>query len=129
VNGRWHTWAGPACALLVALAADAAFCAASRQNGKGPPQMTVALMPDGTFTVGGKAAKLAKLPARLKAAGATGQTVIVVAIGDDTPQATLAAIAGKLRAEGLARMVFVRPRRADAWSDADRPGGCPRKQR
>ena len=96
--------------VLALLAAALQGCGTSSQSAT--RHMSISFAADNMFTVAGTKVPLAKLPAKLKSAGAAGNTEILISVGDDTPQATLNAIAGKLRAEGFGRIMFTKPRRA-----------------
>jgi biopolymer transport protein ExbD len=79
----------------------------------------ITLTPDKQFKVGDDTVTLAKLPDKLRKAGADRTTQILIAIDPSTKQETLKAIAGKLRAAGFTRMMFTKPRHADAHIGAD----------
>jgi hypothetical protein len=79
-----------------------------------PSRIEVTLTSDNQFQVLGEKVPLTKLPDRLKSAGATRETAVVIAVPKETPQSTLAAVSGKLRSAGFPRMAFSRPRYVDA---------------
>jgi biopolymer transport protein ExbD len=119
---RNQAWA----ALLPLIALSCALLpgrAAARPDDAQPVirSVDVTLTPEKKFVVGKETVTLAKLPDALKKAGADKTTQIVVAIEAGTTQETLKAIAGKLRAAGYARMLFTKPRHADAHVGAEPP--------
>lgn len=79
------------------------------------------LTADKKFLVQGEETTLAKLPARLKSAGATRATTVRIAVEKNTPEVTMKAIMGKLRSEGYTRIVFTRPRHAESGVTSNTP--------
>jgi len=79
--------------------------------------MSITLTDDGLFLLGEAKVKLAQLPAKLKARGATPATLIRVRVPLDVPEATLKAISGKMVSEGLWKVMFVKPKQAVSFVD------------
>lgn len=79
----------------------------------------ITLTPDNQFKVGDDTVSLAKLPDKLKKAGADRSTQILISIDRATSQDTLKNIIGKLRSSGFTRIMFTKPRHADAHVGSD----------
>ncbi|NQT93776.1 MAG: hypothetical protein HQ559_13535 [Lentisphaerae bacterium] len=100
-------------AMILILAAVAVSC--QMGAGKvGNERMRVTLSGDGTITLEGRTVSLERLPAKLKSAGAGPQTAIEIAVGANTPHSRMTEITRALASAGLSRIMFLRPRKADA---------------
>lgn len=108
-------------AFALALLLQAATARAETKADSGTAMVEITLTADKRFLVHGEETTLGKLPARLKAAGATKSTAIFVAVDKSTPAVTMKAIAGKLKSEGYTRVVFTRPRHAEASVSSNAP--------
>ena len=94
---------------------------AAAKDRHGISSIDVSITDGQKFLVLGEETTLAKLPAKLKAAGATEVTTVRVAVEKNTPEVTMKAIAGKLSSEGYRRILFTRPRHAEAIVASNAP--------
>ena len=108
-------------AVALALLLHGAPAWAESKTEPGAAFIEISLTTSNKFLVHGEETTLGKLPARLKAAGATRSTAIMVAVANTTPAATMKAITGKLKSEGYARVLFTRPRHAEASVASNAP--------
>lgn len=69
---------------------------------------------DGRILIGSKEVPLNKLPERLRRMGAKPTTEIQITVSDDVSPAVLSALTGKLRSAGYAKVIFVKPRKAES---------------
>jgi len=99
------------------------------QADAGTSFIEVTFTADKKFIVRGEETTLGKLPAQLKSAGATHATAVRVCVDDSTPEVTMKAIAGKLKSAGYSRILFARPRRAEASVASNAPSLPPPPKR
>jgi len=86
--------------------------------GRGAKDRTFQLkvLSDGSIIFRGRKVPRSRLVRKLQAAGVKLDSRIEISIADSTPAAAMSAISGTLLTQGYQRIMFVRPRRADAYS-------------
>ncbi len=104
----------PIASIVLVIACCVATLGCSTSGKGGPSSLRVYVLEDGTFDVNGRVAALSDLGKAVKAAGAKPATSIKVAVPDTASQAEMTRIMSELRRAGYVRVLFTRPRRAQA---------------
>ncbi len=86
-------------------------------GGRGPSRVQVSVLTDGRASVEGRVVAMEEMAGLLKAVGASASTTIAVELPQALPQAELMRITGLLRRAGYVRVIFKRPRRAEALTE------------
>jgi hypothetical protein len=103
-----------ALAVCVGVAGGLAGCGTPGGDGS-LDSVQVRVSPGGAVSVNGKTVALVHLTDRLASLGATPRTRITVMIPRDESASAIESIAGRLASAGYRKVVFTRPRRADAF--------------
>lgn len=103
------------CRVLAAVLLFLAVAGCGTQ-GPGISRVDIAMAGQGTVNIEGRIVPIDRLPRRLKAAGATTETEIRVAVPRQTPTAELKFVTSRLRRAGFGRIIFATPKQAQVWS-------------